>query len=263
MVLLGLLACKESLGLLIQKMKTRSFSTHLHASSAQDFAKILRRLSFVGAAVTFSTAEVKIQNPDSINPQIFHVGSRSARASDIPALGVIAPEFSLPSNYGKALSLNDFPGKRIILYFYPVVLFILIYAIIIIITSINMLTFTKFKGDFTQGCTIEAQGFQKDIAKYKELGAQIVGVSVDSVDKHLDFGKTYNLDFPLLSDQGGVVSGKYGSLLDFGFLGKFSNRQTYIISPDTHKIEFVFTDVEGRVAQHSEDVLVKLKELTK
>ena len=52
--------------------------------------------------------------------------------------------------------------------------------------------------------TIEAQGFERDIAKYKELGVQIVGVSVDSIDKHLDFGKKYNLEFPLLSDQGGA-----------------------------------------------------------
>jgi peroxiredoxin Q/BCP len=87
-----------------------------------------------------------------------------------------------------------------------------------------------------------------------------VSTAVDSVDKHLDFGKKYGLDFPLLSDQGGVVSNKYGSLLDFGFVGKFSNRQTYVISPES-KIEYVFTDVEGRVATHAEDVLDKLKKL--
>jgi peroxiredoxin Q/BCP len=76
----------------------------------------------------------------------------------------------------------------------------------------------------------------------------------------LDFKKKYGLDFPLLSDQGGVTSNKYGSLLDFGFVGKFSNRQTYIISPDS-KIEYVFTDVESRVAQHADDVLQKLASL--
>ena len=92
------------------------------------------------------------------------------------------------------------------------------------------------------------------------MGVQIVGVSVDSVDKHLDFKKKYGLDFPLLSDQGGVVSNKYGSLLDFGFVGKFSNRQTYVLAPDS-TVEFVFTDVESRVAQHSEDVLGKLQSL--
>jgi len=80
------------------------------------------------------------------------------------------------------------------------------------------------------------------------------------VEKHLDFGKSYGLDFPLLSDNGGVVSNKYGSLLDFGFVGKFSNRQTYIISP-YGKIQYVFTDVESRINKHSEDVLAKLTEL--
>jgi peroxiredoxin Q/BCP len=117
-----------------------------------------------------------------------------------------------------------------------------------------------YPGDFTQGCTLEAQGFEKDIGKYNDLNVQIVGVSVDSVDKHLDFKKKYGLDFPLLSDAGGVVSGKYGSLLDFGFVGKFSNRQTYIISPSS-KIEAVFTDVESHVNSHSQDVLNKLNTL--
>jgi peroxiredoxin Q/BCP len=155
-------------------------------------------------------------------------------ADAIPVAGSPAPAFSLPSNEGKAISLDDLKGKRTVLYFYP--------------------------GDFTSGCTIEAQGFEKNIGKIKELGAQVVGVSVDSVDKHLDFGKKYGLEFPLLSDQGGVVSNKYGSLLDLGFIGKFSNRQTYIISPDS-KIEYVFTDVEGRVASHADDVVQTLAKL--
>ena len=179
----------------------------------------------------------------------------AAHADAVPVVGTAAPDFSLPSNDGgKTISLKDLSGKRTVLYFYP--------------------------GDFTSGCTIEAQGFERDFQKYKDLGAQIVGVSVDGIDKHLDFGKKYGLEFTLLSDQvslytplctfihlhtpsytlihpytplytlihpytpsntqGGAVSNKYGSLLDLGFIGKFSNRQTYIISPDL-KIEYVFT----------------------
>lgn len=107
---------------------------------------------------------------------------------------------------------------------------------------------------------MEAQYFERDIDEYKALDAQILGVSVDSVDKHLDFRKKCALDFPLLSDQGGKVSNKYGSLLDFGFVGKFSNRQTYIIGPDL-KVEYVFTDVDGNLSHHSQDVLGKLKQL--
>lgn len=157
-----------------------------------------------------------------------------ALADSIPAIGAPAPDFTLPSNAGKDISLKDLAGKRTVLYFYP--------------------------GDFTSGCTIEAQGFERDIQKYNDLGVQVVGVSVDSVDKHLDFKKKYGLDFPLLSDMGGAVSNKYGSLLDFGFVGKFSNRQTFIISPKS-TIEAVFTDVESRINEHSSDVLEKLKSL--
>merc|ERR1719502_2071414 len=160
----------------------------------------------------------------------------AAAGDPIPSLGSPAPDFSLPSNTGKPISLADLKGSRTVLYFYP--------------------------GDFTSGCTIEAQAFQRDYPKYKELDAKIIGVSVDSVEKHLDFSKSYGLDFPLLSDQGGKVSAQYGTLLDIPFMGKFSNRQTYIISPDG-KVEYVFTDVESRLAKHSSEVLAKLTELKK
>lgn len=158
-----------------------------------------------------------------------------AIADPIPIVGADAPSFVLPSNAGKDISLNDLKGKLTVLYFYP--------------------------GDFTQGCTIEAQGFERDFSKYQALGADILGVSVDSVDKHLDFKKQYGLEFPLASDNGGIVSNKYGSLLDLSFLGKFSNRQTYIIGPDL-KIKAVFTGVEDRLTKHSSEVLSKLEEIT-
>ena len=85
---------------------------------------------------------------------------------------------------------------------------------------------------------------------------------MDSVEKHLDFSKSYGLDFPLLSDVGGKVSGQYGTLLDIPFMGKFSNRQTYLLSPDG-KVEYVFTDVESRLAKHSTEVLAKIAEMKK
>jgi peroxiredoxin Q/BCP len=117
-----------------------------------------------------------------------------------------------------------------------------------------------YQADFTSGCTLEAQYFERDYDKYKDLNVQLVGVSVDSVEKHLDFRKKCQLDFPLLSDKNGDISNKYGSLLNLGFVGKFSNRQTYIISPES-KIEYVFTDVDGNLSSHSGDVLAKLQEL--
>ncbi|CAM9348616.1 unnamed protein product, partial [Sphacelaria rigidula] len=153
-----------------------------------------------------------------------------------PTAGSVAPDFTLPSNTGKDINLKELltKAKHTVLYFYP--------------------------GDFTSGCTIEAKGFQKDFDKFKAAGAQIVGVSVDSVDKHLDFEKSYGLQFPLLSDVGANVADKYGSKLDIPFMGKFANRLTFIIGSDG-KIEKVFTDVEGKVAKHSEEVLATLASL--
>ena len=119
-----------------------------------------------------------------------------------------------------------------------------------------------YPGDFTSGCTIEAQNFEKNAEKIRALGAEIVGVSVDGMEKHLDFAKTYGLSFPLLSDNGGKVSDSYGSALKIPFLGNFSNRQTYIIDPQGN-LKWVFTDVQSRLAKHADEVVDKLKELTK
>ena len=157
-----------------------------------------------------------------------------AFAEGLPVVNSPAPSFSLPSNRGKDIALNDLKGKWTVLYFYP--------------------------GDFTSGCTIEAQNFEKNADAIRALGAEIVGVSVDSVDKHLDFAKSYGLSFPLLSDLGGKVSSEYGSALSIPFVGTFSNRQTYLIDPQGN-LRWVFTDVQSRLAKHAEEVISKLKEL--
>ncbi len=96
------------------------------------------------------------------------------RAADPPSVGAVAPDFKLTSQEGKPVNLHDFKGKWVVLYFYP--------------------------KDFTQGCTIEAHGFQTDIAKYRARIATVVGVSVDSSDSHKDFCAREGLDFTLLSD---------------------------------------------------------------
>lgn len=160
-----------------------------------------------------------------------------ANAASLPNLGAKAPSFDLPTSRGEgttSLEKLTKDGKWTVLYFYP--------------------------GAFTSGCTLEARGFQKDIEKYQKLNTQIVGVSVDAVEKNAQFCTAEGLDFFMLSDIGGQVSKDYGTALTIPGFGSFSNRQTYIIDPDAN-LRWVFTDVESHVARHSAEVLEKLNEL--
>ena len=125
-------------------------------------------------------------------------------------------------------------GKWTVLYFYP--------------------------GAFTNGCTLEARAFQRDYDEYIALNTQVVGVSVDPVEKNAQFCAEEKLDFYMLTDGNGQVSKMYGSALSIPGFGTFSNRQTYIIDPKGD-LRWVFTDVESHVARHSTEVLDKLKEL--
>jgi thioredoxin-dependent peroxiredoxin len=98
------------------------------------------------------------------------------------------------------------------------------------------------------------------LENYRKLNTQIVGVSVDPVEKNAQFCTEEQLDFILLSDRGGLVSKKYGSALSIPGFGTFSNRQTYIIDPKG-ELRWIFTDVESRIPRHSSEVLDKLAEL--
>ena len=161
----------------------------------------------------------------------------AATSSSIPSVGASAPKFSLPSSRGdRAVTLESLTTKGMwtVMYFYP--------------------------GAFTNGCTLEARGFQQDIREYERRKTQIVGVSVDSVEKNAQFCSSEGLDFVLLSDLGGKVSKAYGSALSIPGFGTFSNRQTYIIDPSGN-LRWVFTDVESHVPRHSAEVLEKLQEL--
>ncbi|MBC8145823.1 MAG: peroxiredoxin [bacterium] len=157
--------------------------------------------------------------------------TKPATTSTIPAVGEPAPIFVLPTNENKLLSLERLGGKWVVLYFYP--------------------------KNFTGGCTLEAQNFQRDIARYEALGAVILGVSVDSVASHKEFCAKEGLSFRLLSDADGAVSGQYGSLNVRGG-NKTSARNTFVINPNG-KIAAVFTAVSP--ANHSENVIAKLEEL--
>src|SRR6201998_946804 len=139
-----------------------------------------------------------------------------------PAVGQAAPEFSLPTSDGSQVSLKDFKGKWVVLYFYP--------------------------KDMTQGCTIEAHGFQNDLTKYDADNAVILGVSVDSVDSHKQFCAKDSLTFKLLSDTEKKTTEAYGSLSERGM----APRNTFLIAPNG-KIVKVWTAVKPQ--HHSEEVL--------
>lgn len=153
--------------------------------------------------------------------------------SEIPAVGAAAPTFSLVNNEGKQVSLNDYKGKWVVLYFYP--------------------------KDFTSGCTLEARNFQKDLAKYDAANAVILGVSVDTAESHKEFCTKEGLNFKLLSDPEAKVSTDYGSVMEYNG-AKLSARNTFIIDPQG-KIARVFEKV--KVGGHSDEVLAALAELKK
>lgn len=154
------------------------------------------------------------------------------RAGDrTPAVGSPAPDFALNSQEGKPISLHDFKGKWVVLYFYP--------------------------KDMTSGCTVEAHNFQRDLAKYDAKNAVILGVSVQDEKTHQEFCAKESLTFKLLADTGKQVSEKYGSLMNLGVV-KLSARHTFLIDP-SGIIRKVWTDVH--VKKHSDDVLAVLDEL--
>ena len=150
-----------------------------------------------------------------------------------PEAGKPAPDFRLTTGDGSQVSLKDFKGKWVVLYFYP--------------------------KDFTSGCTMEAHNFQRDLSKYEQTGAVILGVSVDTAQSHKDFCAKEGLNFKLLADPDAKVSTEYGSIMDYKG-SKLAARNTFIINPKG-EIAKVYTSVKP--ADHSEQVLKDLAELKK
>jgi peroxiredoxin Q/BCP len=136
--------------------------------------------------------------------------------SAAPAVGDAAPDFRLQDQNFEWHGLEDYRGRWLVLYFYP-------------------------KAD-TPGCTTEACEFRDNIFAYEDLGAAIVGVSLDDVSSQNDFAEKYHLPFPLLSDAEKVVAERYGVLRGFGPFS-LTSRQTFLIDP------------EGKLAKHYEKVV--------
>jgi thioredoxin-dependent peroxiredoxin len=166
---------------------------------------------------------------------LFAVGYATLHAGDkAPATGASAPDFTLNSQEGTPVSLHEYRGKWVVLYFYP--------------------------KDFTSGCTTEAHNFQRDLSQYQAKGAVIIGVSADTSDSHQKFCAKEGLNFKLLSDSDHKVSEEYGSIMNIAGVKKLSARHTFLINPDGVIVK-EYMDVDP--GKHSEEVLAALTDLQK
>lgn len=157
-----------------------------------------------------------------LTPNAYAMGGKQ------PEIDQPAPTFTLPSTINdSSVNLSDYLGQWVVLYFYP--------------------------RDFTPGCTLEAQRFQRDLPEYQARSAQVIGVSADDTDSHEAFCDSEGLVYPLLSDTDGAVSKAYGS-----WMKPMSMRHTYLIDPEgTLRERFLGV----RPAIHSQEVLARIDEL--
>jgi peroxiredoxin Q/BCP len=165
------------------------------------------------------------------------VGLVAVRASrsetEAPVAGTVAPDFTLSAQDGKPVSLHDFRGQWVVLYFYP--------------------------KDFTSGCTKEARNFQHDLALYEQKNAVVLGVSGQDEVSHEKFCAAEGLHFKLLTDAHCELSARYGSVVNLG-VAKLSARHTFLIDP-TGVIRKVYLKVDP--SRHSAEVLADLAQLQK
>lgn len=145
--------------------------------------------------------------------------------------GGVAPDFELPDQAGMPVRLSGFRGKRaVVLFFYP--------------------------KDDTSGCTIEACRFRDEIVRFREAGAEVMGISGDSADSHARFAAKFNLPFTLLSDAGGRVRKLYGVK---NTLGIIRGRVTFVIDREG-VVRHVFSSL-AKAAQHVDEALGALRKV--
>ena len=142
-----------------------------------------------------------------------------------PAIGSLAPDFTLSAQDGQPVKLSSLRGQWVVLYFYP--------------------------KDFTSGCTVEAHNFQRDLAEYQKRNAVILGVSVQDEASHKQFCAKEGLNFKLLADAKKEVSKTYDSVINLG-IAKLSSRHTFLIDPQG-VLRKVWLDVN--VQKHSQEIL--------
>src|SRR5580658_11122540 len=157
----------------------------------------------------------------------------SALAENPLAVGTPAPGFTLPSQDNSPISLSDYKGKWVVLYFYP--------------------------KDFTGGCTLEAHNFQRDLEKFKAANAVVLGVSLDTADSHKSFCTKESLSFKLLADPSHKVVDAYGvpvkTFQSPNGPVTIAMRQTFLIDPSGKIVKT--WDVKD-IPNHSADVLASI-----
>ena len=146
--------------------------------------------------------------------------------------GEPAPEFTLASDTGEQVSLSDFRGRPVVLYFYP--------------------------KDDTPGCTTQARGIRDAYGEFEQAGAVVLGVSPDNVAEHVKFKEKYGLPFTLLADPEHEVAELYGVWAEMRYKGHTYlgvKRSTFLVAPDG-KVARVFHEVKP--AEHAHDLLAAL-----
>jgi len=163
---------------------------------------------------------------------LLSITTLAAHAGDTLQAGTTAPGFTLPSQDNSPISLSDYKGKWVVLYFYP--------------------------KDFTGGCTLEAHNFQRDLDKFTAANAVVLGVSLDTASSHKSFCTKESLSFKLLADPEAKVVDAFGvPVKSFDSPNgpvKVALRQTFLIDP-TGKIVKVWPDVQSDIPNHSKSVL--------
>ncbi len=146
--------------------------------------------------------------------------------------GSIAHDFTLQTAEGRPVSLKDFRGKKVVLYFYP--------------------------KDDTPGCTIEACEFRDSLSAFKKAGVEVIGISVDTVESHKKFAGKYRLNFTLLADPKKEVVKKYGVWGKKKFMGReyMGTRRTTFIVDERGRIAKIFPEVSPK--GHSKEILASI-----
>ncbi len=148
------------------------------------------------------------------------------------SVGSKAPDFSLPDQHGKSVSLSSFRGKKVLLVFYP--------------------------GDNTPVCTAQLCSYRDNFSAFEKAGVQILGISTDSVESKKNFAEKYQFPFPILSDKEKIVSKQYDALSFFGF-----SQRAYVLIDEEGIVRYAHSELLPIVYRSVDELLAQVQNLTK